>query len=51
MDLVREECDPLTAAVCSLPRIEAMADELFAENAAGVEGWALMPRLLRAAAG
>jgi alpha-galactosidase len=40
-NLVREaiQADPLTAAICTLPQIERMVDELFAENAAWVADW------------
>ncbi len=39
--MVREaiQADPLTAAICTLPQIEAMVDELFVENAAWVSDW------------
>jgi alpha-galactosidase len=34
------QADPLTHAVCTLPQIEAMVDELFVENADYVKDWA-----------
>lgn len=39
--LIRQavQADPLTHAVCTLPAIEAMVDELFIENAAWTAGW------------
>lgn len=39
--LIRQaiQTDPLTQAVCTLPRIAAMVDELFAENTAYVADW------------
>ncbi len=33
------QADPLTAAICTLPQIEAMVDELFSENAAYIQDW------------
>ncbi|HYE07151.1 MAG TPA: alpha-glucosidase/alpha-galactosidase [Planctomycetota bacterium] len=40
-DLIRMaiQADPLTQAVCTLPQIEAMVDDLFVENAAYVGDW------------
>ncbi len=40
--LIREaiQADPLTAAICTLPQIEEMVDDLFAENAAYMAEWA-----------
>jgi alpha-galactosidase len=47
--LIRQaiQADPLTHAVCTLPQIEAMVDELFAANADYVRDW---PGARRAAA-
>lgn len=41
-DLLRQalQADPLTGAVCTLPRIAALTDALMAENAAYMDGWA-----------
>lgn len=50
--LVREaiQADPLTAAILTLPQIEAMVDELFAENAAWCADWPAERALLAARA-
>ncbi len=39
--LIREaiQADPLTAAICTLPQIEAMVEDLFSENAAYMAEW------------
>lgn len=52
-DLIRQaiQADPLTHAVCTLPRIAAMVDDLFRENAAWTAGWPVATPAAVAAAG
>jgi alpha-galactosidase/6-phospho-beta-glucosidase family protein len=33
------QADPLTAAVCTLPQVRSMVDELFDENGEYVKDW------------
>jgi alpha-galactosidase len=49
--IIREAitADPLTAAICTLPQIEAMVDELFVENADWTKDWPEERRALAAA--
>ncbi len=50
--LIREaiQADPLTAAICTLPQIDKMVDQLFTENAAYVQDWSRGNRVMAASA-